>query len=136
MGAVTELTPEEIERLRKRDSLPILSETYGQVAKIIGDEKAELFARHFGGREARITIRNSRMLALLGRAALDKLRNHFGAEEVRWPACSNYFAMVDARMLRRLGYSIPEISRRVYRDDNTVKRYVAGIACGSDPDAA
>lgn len=125
-----ELTPDEQERHRRRDSLPVLPDTYDLMVRRVGVARTVKFIRVYGGTEARFPSNpapDHPMVRVLGRRAVQLLRAEYGPIDVRWPQASNYMAMLDARALRLQGVDIHDIATRVYRDVNTVKRYVSGV---------
>lgn len=125
-----ELTPEEQERHRRRDSLPVLPDTYDQMLRRVGQARTVRFIRHYGGAEARFPgnpAPDHPMVRILGRRAVQLLRTEYGPIDIRWPQASNFLAMLDARALRVAGHDLHDIALRVYRDVNTVKRYVSGV---------
>lgn len=128
--AAAELTPEEQDRIRRRDSLPVLPDTYDHMVRRVGVARTIKFIRVYGGTEARFPAKPSPehpMVRILGRRGVQLLRDEYGPIEVRWPQASNYLAMLDARALRTQGMDIHDIAVKVYRDVNTVKRYVSGV---------
>lgn len=131
-----ELTPEEQERLRRRDSLPVLPDTYDPMRRLIGDARTVKFVRAYGGREARFPAHprpDHEMVRLIGLRAVQLLRHEYGALDIRWPSAANYLAMLDARAMRQRGEDITSIARKLYRDTGTIRRYVSGVRPVQEP---
>lgn len=128
-----ELSAEEQERLRRRDSLPVLPDSYAPLLRAVGPARTLAFIRHYGGMEARFPARPSPdhpMVRLLGRRVVQAMRADYGPIDLHWPAASDYLALVDARALRLRGWSVRDIARRLYRDPKTIERYVKGVRPG------
>ncbi|AUN33295.1 helix-turn-helix domain-containing protein [Niveispirillum cyanobacteriorum] len=122
--------PDRLDRLRRRDSLPLLPDTYQIILRLVGEERTISFIRRFGGTDARFPARpapDHAMVRILGPENLRSLRREFGPLEIHWPAASDFLALVDARCLRRQGWSTRDIARRLYRDPKTIERYVKGM---------
>jgi len=124
------LTLAEQERVRRRDSLPVLPDAYAPLLRLVGLARTLRFIRRYGGTEARFPARpgpDHEMVGILGRRGVAVLRAEFGALDLHWPAASDYLALIDARALRQKGWSVREIARRLYRDPKTIERYLKGV---------
>jgi hypothetical protein len=120
----------EQERVRRRDSLPVLPDAYAPLLRLVGLARTLRFIRRYGGTEARFPARpgpDHEMVGILGRRGVALLRADYGALDLHWPAASDYLALIDARALRVKGWSVREIARRLYRDPKTIERYVKGV---------
>ncbi len=139
------LTAREQDRVRRRDSLPVLPDSYEPLLRAVGLYRTLAFIRYYGGGEARFPARpgpDHPMVRLLGRRVVEAMRAEYGALDLHWPAASDYLALVDARALRQKGWTVRDIARRLYRDPKTIERYVKGVravgvrrgrACGGKP---
>jgi hypothetical protein len=131
---IAELTKEEQERIRRRDSLPILPETLAQAAAIVGTRWAVLLARKFGGERVRFSAHpraGNELLALLGERRYALLRDRvFGTDKIEVPLARGYLAMLDARALRQRGRSYREIANALRITTSMVQRYCEGVEPG------
>ncbi|KPF83581.1 hypothetical protein IP70_18800 [alpha proteobacterium AAP38] len=124
------MSAREQDRLRRRDSLPVLPDSYEPLLRAAGLRSTLAFIRHYGGGEARFPARpgpDHPMVRLLGRRVVAAMRAEYGALDLHWPAASDYLALVDARALRQKGWTVRDIARRLYRDPKTIERYVKGV---------
>ncbi|HYE48808.1 MAG TPA: helix-turn-helix domain-containing protein [Azospirillaceae bacterium] len=124
-----------VERLRRRDSLPILPETLAAVAALAGEGAALALARGFGGGRVRFARRpraGNALVALLGEETYALLRDRlFGDATVEVPAARGYLALLEARRLKARGLPLREIAARTGIALSTARRYTAGTApCG------
>lgn len=129
-----ELTRAEQERIRRRDSLPVLPETLAHAAAIVGTNWAVQLARKFGGERVRFSTApraGNELLALLGERRYALLRDRvFGTDKIEVPLARGYLAMLDARELRRRGLSYREIANRLRITTSMVQRYCEGVTPG------
>lgn len=128
--AASGLNPREQDRLRRRDSLPVLPDAYDPLLRRVGMTRTLAFIRRYGGADARFPAcpgPDHDMVRILGWRAVAALRAEFGALDLHWPAASDYLALVDARALRVKGWAVRDIARRLYRDPKTIERYLKGV---------
>lgn len=131
--AATDLSRRTQDQLRRRDSLPILPETYAPLLRMAGLTRTVAFIRRYGGTEARFPARpdpDHEMVQILGCRGVQEMRAEYGPLDLRWPSASDYLALLDARTFWQEGWSVHDIARKLYRDPKTIERYLKGVRDG------
>ncbi|MFM2042100.1 MAG: hypothetical protein RLY86_676 [Pseudomonadota bacterium] len=124
------LTDEEAERLRRRDSLPMWPEVYLTIVRVAGEERTRRLARELGGERVEFPANprpDNRLVAILGRRAVQLLHQEFGAARVKLPGAVNYLTLCRARELRAKGKTLRQIAGLLNRDVDTISRYCMGV---------
>jgi hypothetical protein len=128
-----ELTPEEQERHRRRDSLPVLPDSYHPIVQRIGLRLTLRLARRLGGEKVQFPAQprpGSRVVKAIGADAVVLLHGLFLAEEIKLSTAWSYLNMVDARRLRRQGYTVLEIVQRLRISRSTAEHYTRDVQPG------
>lgn len=128
------LSDADLERLRVRDSLPMMPEVFQEIEGVVGTHAAIALMRAFGGEKVEFPKKmrlDSKLSGVIPPSTAEKLHEHFGSGKIKLPAGVNFLTLCKARHLRS-GASISTIARLLNRDVDTISRYCADVRPGGD----